>query len=121
MKYFVLSIKREFETNITSSYFNAFRLSTYTVSTLYTTMPQKRIKNNLLGLAGKTLKENSLYFACNEKQAFYTSEDLNISTLLSYQKVYEALSSLLDNILIGFVLKYSYKLLIWVQTVLPNP
>ena len=56
-----------------SKEFRATSLSTYDVSTLYTTIPHtcKLIKENLLDLITRTFKrEETLYLACNDKKAF---------------------------------------------------
>ena len=54
----------------------ATSLSTYDFSTLYTTLPHNLIKEKLINLIEWTFKrEGSLYIACNERQAFFTSED----------------------------------------------
>ena len=51
-------------------------LSTYDFSTLYTTLPHNLIKEKLINLIEWTFKrEGSPYIACNERQAFFTSED----------------------------------------------
>ena len=56
--------------------FRATSLSTYDFSTLYTTLPHNLIKEKLFNLIEWTFKrEGSPYIACNERQAFYTSED----------------------------------------------
>ena len=47
-------------------------------------------------------REGSLYIACNDKNAFFTSDAIRNYNLLSCQKVYEALTFLLDNINIRF-------------------
>ena len=52
---------------------------------------QKGIKN-----------DGSLYLACNDRKAFFTSSDQNRYTLWSCQNVCDALSYLLDNIYIRF-------------------
>ena len=59
--------------------FRATSLSTYDFSTLYTTLPHNLIKEKLINLIGWTFKrEGSPYIACNERQAFFTSEnDIN--------------------------------------------
>ena len=44
----------------------------------------------------------SLYIACNDRHAFFTSEVVKNYNLLSCQKVCEALTLLLDNIYIRF-------------------
>ena len=72
--------------------FRATSLSTYDFSTLYTTLPHNLIKEKLLDLIEWTfkraLKNYSIYLACNDRKAFFTSSD--------------ALSYLLDNIYIRF-------------------
>ena len=56
--------------------FRATSLSTYDFSTLYTTLPHNLIKEKLINLIEWTFKrEVSPYIACNERQAFFTSED----------------------------------------------
>ena len=47
-------------------------------------------------------RENSLYIACNDRRAFFTSEAINHYNLWSYQKVCETLTFLLNNISIRF-------------------
>ena len=47
-------------------------------------------------------REGSLYIACNDKNAFYTSDAVRNYNLWSCQKVCEALTFLLDNIYIRF-------------------
>ena len=50
-------------------------MSTYDSSTLYTTLPQNLIKENITELIEHTFnREGSLYLACNEKCAFFTYE-----------------------------------------------
>ena len=45
-------------------------------STLYTILPHNLIKEKLINVIEWTLKrEGSSYIACNERQAFFTSED----------------------------------------------
>ena len=68
-------------------------MSTYDFSTLYTTLPHNLIKNKL---------EGSLYIACNDSNAFFTSDAVRNYHLWSCQKVCEALTFLLDNIFIRF-------------------
>ena len=82
-------------------------------STLYTTLPHNLIKEKLLDLIEWTFKralENygSLYLACNDRKAFFTSSDQSRYTLWSCQNVCDALSYLLDNIYIRFGTK-SYR------------
>ena len=81
----------------------ATSLSTYDFSTLYTTLPHNLIKGKLINLIEWTFKrEGSPYIACNERQAFFTSEDTKRYKLWSCQNVCEALIYLLDNIYIRF-------------------
>ena len=55
--------------------FLASGLSTYDFSTLYTTLPHNLIKEKLTGLIEQTFnREGTLYMACNDKNAFFTSE-----------------------------------------------
>ena len=83
--------------------FRATSLSTYDFSTLYTTLPHNLIKEKLTNLIEWTFKrEGSPYIACNERQAFFTSEDTKRYKLWSCQNVCEALIYLLDNIYIRF-------------------
>ena len=83
--------------------FRATSLSTYDFSTLYTTLPHNLIKEKLINLIEWTFKrEGSLYITCNERQAFFTSEDTKRYKLWSCQNVCEALIYLLDNIYIRF-------------------
>ena len=85
--------------------FQATSLSTYDFSTLYTTLPHNLIKDKLLDLIERTFnkKEGKLYLACNDKKAFFTSEDhYRGYNLWSCQNVCDALSFLLDNIYIRF-------------------
>ena len=50
-----------------------FRASS--LSTLYTTLPHNLIKDILVDLIERTFKrEGSLYIACNDKNAFFTSD-----------------------------------------------
>ena len=78
-------------------------MSTYDFSTFYTTLPHNSIKEKLINLIEWTFKrEGSPYIACNERQAFFTSEDTKRYKLWSCQNVCEALIYLLDNIYIRF-------------------
>ena len=48
-------------------------LSTYDLSTLYTTLPHNLIKEKLIDLTEGTFqREESLYLACNDRNAFFT-------------------------------------------------
>ena len=54
--------------------FLASGLSTYDFSTLNTTLPHNLIKEKLTELIEQTFnREGSLYLACNDKNAFFTS------------------------------------------------
>ena len=78
-------------------------MSTYDFSTLYTTLPHNLIKEKLINLIEWTFKrEGSPYIVCNERQAFFTSEDTKRYKPWSCQNVCEALIYLLDNIYIRF-------------------
>ena len=95
--------------------FRVTSLSTYDFSTLYTTLPHNLIKEKLINLIEWTFKrEGSPYIACNERQAFFTSEDTKRYKLWYCQNVCEALIYLL-------ALSYTDKLLVfrWVLIVLP--
>ena len=81
-------------------------------------LPHNLIKEKLINLIEWTFKrEGSPYIACNERQAFFTSEDTKRYKLWSCQNVCEALIYLWDNIYIS----YTDKLLVfrWVLIVLP--
>ena len=53
----------------------ASSVSTYDFSTHYTTLPNNLIKEKLTELLEQTFnREGSLYLACNEKRAFFTSK-----------------------------------------------
>ena len=55
--------------------FNATSLSTYDFSTLYTTLPHDLIKDKLIDLIERSFqREGSPYLACNDRNAFFTSE-----------------------------------------------
>ena len=83
--------------------FLASGLSTYDFSTLYTTLPHNLIKAKLTELIEHIFnREDSLYLACNDKNAFFTSEQPKRYKLWSCQKMCDALHYLLDNIFIRF-------------------
>ena len=83
--------------------FLASGLSTYDFSTLYTTLPHNLIKEKLTELIEQTFnREGSLYLACNDKNAFFNSEQPKRYKLWSCQKMCNALHYLLDNIFIRF-------------------
>ena len=78
-------------------------MSTYDFSTLYTTPPHNLIKDKLIDLIEHVFnREQSLYIACNDTNAFFANEDHKRYTLWTCQKVIEALTYLLDNIYIRF-------------------
>ena len=55
-----------------SKNFQASKLSTYDVSTLYTTLPYHLIKDNLIDSFNRTfIRENTQYLTCNEECAFF--------------------------------------------------
>ena len=64
-------------------------------------------------------REGSLYIACNDKNAFFTSDAVRNYNLLTCQKMCEALSFLLDNIYIRFGSKLYRQIvgILWVLTV----
>ena len=83
--------------------FRTTSLSAYDFSTLYTTLPHNLIKEKLINLIAWNFKrEDSPYIACNERQAFFTSEDTKRYKRWSCQNVCEALIYRLDNIYIRF-------------------
>ena len=82
--------------------FRATSLSTYDFSILYTTLPHNLIKEKLVDLQKGIENYGSLYLACNDRKAFFTSSDKSRYTLWSCQNVCGALSYLLDNIYIRF-------------------
>ena len=56
--------------------FRATGLSTYDFSTLFTTLPHNLIKKNQINLIESTFHRQSiLYLACDDKIAFFTSDD----------------------------------------------
>ena len=63
-------------------------------------------------------RESSLYIACNDKNAFFTSDAVRNYNLCSCQKVCEALTFLLDNIYIRFGSKLYRQIvgILWVLT-----
>ena len=78
-------------------------MSTYDFSTLYTTLPHNLIKDKLTEVIEQTFnREGSLYLACNDKNAFFTSEQPKRYQLWSCKKMCDALHYLLDNIFIRF-------------------
>ena len=83
--------------------FNATSLSTYDFSTLYTTLPHNLIEDKLIDLIERTFqREGSPYLACNDRNAFFTSEKPKKYHAWSCQNVCDALTFLLDNIFVRF-------------------
>ena len=83
--------------------FNATSLSTYNFSILYTTLPHNLIKDKLIDLIKRAFnREGSPYLACNDRNAFFTSENPKKYHAWSCQNVCDALTFLLDNIFIRF-------------------
>ena len=80
--------------------FNATSLSTYDFSTLYTTLPHNLIKDKLIERTFQ--REGSPYLACNDRNAFFTSEKPKKYHAWSCQNVCDALTFLLDNIFVQF-------------------
>ena len=109
------SIKNSGDNKLKSRGFRATSLSTYDFSSLYTTLPHNLIKEKLINLIEWTFKrEGSPYIACNERQAFFTSEDTERYKLWSCQNVCEVLIYLLDKIFIlDLALSYTDKLLVF--------
>ena len=78
-------------------------MSTYDFSTIYTALPHNLIKENLTELIEQTFnREGSLYLACNDKNAFFTSKQPKRYKLWSCQKMCDVLLYLLDNQFIRF-------------------
>ena len=76
-KNFFWSIKNSCEVlnKLKSRDFRASSLCTYDFSTLYTTLPPNLIKDKLVDLIERTFqRECSLYIACNNRNAFFTSD-----------------------------------------------
>ena len=70
-----IKISGEIVNKLKSRGFLASGLSTYDFSTLYTTLPHNLIKEKVTELIEQTFnREGSLYLACNDKNAFFTSE-----------------------------------------------
>ena len=73
------------------------------MSTLHTTLPHNLIKDKLVDLIDRNyLRECFLYIACNDRNAFFTSDAVRNYKLWSCQKVCEALTFLIDSIYIRF-------------------
>ena len=77
-------------------------------STLYTSSPHNLIKDKLIDLIERTCqREGSSYLACNDRSAFFTSEQ---PKKYHYQYVCDTLTFLLDNILYDLALSCIDKL-----------
>ena len=69
----------EFSDILNARDFNATCLSTYDFSTLCTILPYNLIKDKLNDLIERTFnREGSHYLACNDRNAFFTSESCMI-------------------------------------------
>ena len=65
-------------------------------------LPHYLIKDKLLDLIERVFqREDSLYLACNDRHAFFTSDAVRNYNLWSCQKVCEALIFFLDSIYLG--------------------
>ena len=99
----LLKIQAIFLINCKSTGLLASGLSTYDFSSLNTTLHNNLIKEKVTELIEQTFnKEGSLYLACNDKNAFFTSEQPKRYKLWSCQKMCDGLHYLLDNIFIRF-------------------
>ena len=93
-------------------------LCTYDFYSHYTTLPHNLIKEKLTELIEQTFnREGSLYLACNNKNAFFTSEQPKRYKLWLCQKMCDALHYLLDNIFIRFCSKL-YRQIVGIPIVL---
>ena len=78
-------------------------MSTYDVSTHYTTLPHNLIKDKLIDLIERTFNiEGSPYLARYDRNEFFTSEKPKKNHAWSCQNVCDALTFLFDNIFIRF-------------------
>ena len=83
--------------------FRASGLSACGFFALYAALPHNLVGDKLVDLIERTFqREGSLYIACNDRNAFFTSDAVRNYNLWSCQKVCEALTFLLDNIYIRF-------------------
>ena len=79
--------------------FRASKLCTYEFSTLYTTLPHNLDKEKLVDLIERIFHRKCfLHIACNDRNAFFTSDTVRNYNSWSYQKVCKAATFLLDNI-----------------------
>ena len=78
-------------------------MDNHSSSILYTTLLHNLIKDKLVDLIERTFqRECFLYIACNDRNAFFTSDAVRNYNLWSCQYVCESLTFLLDNIYIRF-------------------
>ena len=83
--------------------FRATSLSACGFSTLCAALPHNLIKEKLINLIEWTFKrEGSLYIACNERRAFFASEDTRRCGLWSCRGVCGVLVCLLGGVCVGF-------------------
>ena len=69
--------------------FNATSLSTYDFSALNTTLPHNLIKDKLIDLIERNFnRECSLCLACNDRNAFFTSEKPKKNIMHGLVKMY---------------------------------
>ena len=80
--------------------FCASSLPTYYCFTLCITLPHNRIKDKLVDLTKRIFqREGFLYIACNDRNAFFTSDEARNYNSWSCQNVCEALTFHSDNTL----------------------
>ena len=66
--------------------FRASSLSTYDFSTLYTILHYNLIKDKIVDIIERTFqREDSLYIACNDRNAFFTSDAVRNYNLLDLE------------------------------------
>ena len=97
-------------------------MSTYDLSTRYTTLPHNLIKDKLIEFIERTFnREGSPYLACNDRNTFFTLEKPIKYHARSCQNVCDALTVLLNNILLDLAPSCIGKKLgfLWALIVLP--
>ena len=78
------------------------------------TIPHNLIKDKTIDLIERTFnREGSPYLACNDRNTNFTLENLKKYHAWSYQNVCDALTFLLDNILIRFGTRL-YRQVVWI-------